>query len=126
MSEQHEAPTTRKELMRPAQLLGLALVAALFGGFVTAMSLGLFQSRGDTAQNVATVQHSLVVGGVVAGIIFIVVLLLMSLMLLAVKPEDYQKPLDRAVLLPDDDQGTPGGTVARPAADTDDSGAAKG
>lgn len=118
MSEQHEAPTTRKELMRPAQLLGLALVAAVFGGFVTAMSLGLFQARGDAAENAATVAHSLVVGGVVAGVIFIVVLLLMSLMLLAVKPEDYQKPVDRAVLLPSDDAGTPGGTVARSADDT--------
>ncbi|MBM3716691.1 MAG: amino acid transporter, partial [Actinobacteria bacterium] len=36
---------TRRDLMKPVQLLGLAFVAALFAGGVTLVSMGFFQSR---------------------------------------------------------------------------------
>ena len=38
-----DKPTTRKDLMKPVQLLGLAFIAAVFAGFVTLMSMGYYQ-----------------------------------------------------------------------------------
>ena len=34
---------SRREIMRPVQLLGLAFAAALFAGIVTLVSMGFFQ-----------------------------------------------------------------------------------
>ncbi|GAA5035864.1 amino acid transporter [Microbacterium fluvii] len=93
---------TRRDLMKPAQLVGLAFVAALFAGIVTLVSMGFFQSRFD-GQNM----HALVVAGVVAGITFIVVLLGIALLLLAVDPADVQKTVDRPVLLDPEAGGEP-------------------
>ena len=88
---------TRRDLMKPVQLLGLAFVAALFAGVVTLVSMGFFQAKpGDQ------LQRALVVAAVVAGVTFIVVLLIVSLLLLAVDPAQIAKPLDRPVLLPDE------------------------
>lgn len=84
--------TSRRELMRPVQLLALAFGAALFAGFITAMSSGMFQG-----ENVWTLTL------VMAGSTFIVVLLLLSMLLLAVNPDDVKKQIDRAVLLPEDE-----------------------
>ncbi|WP_040168073.1 hypothetical protein [Microbacterium gorillae] len=95
-------PTTRRELMRPAQLLGLAFIAAVFAGVVTAVSLGLFQGRGNASQNAQTVAHALIVGGIMAGIVFIVVLLGISMLLLAIKPADVTKTVDHPVLYDSD------------------------
>lgn len=105
---ENATPTTRKELMRPAQLLGLAAVCGLFAGGITAVSLGAFQDRATPGLNEAahevarqaTVSNAVILGLVAFGIAFIAVLLLMSLMLLAVKPEDVTKTIDRPVLLP--------------------------
>ena len=115
---EEDKPTTRKELMRPAQLLGIALVCAVFAGAVTAVSLGVFQARGTAGQNADTVQHALLLGGIVAGIAFIAVLLLMSLMLLAVKPSDVTKTIDSPVLF-DSDKKKSEGTASGPAVGTD-------
>ena len=61
--------TSRRELMRPVQLLSIAFGAALFAGFVTAMSSGMFQG-----ENVWTLTL------VMTGSTFIVVLLLLSML----------------------------------------------
>lgn len=93
-----DKPTTRRDLLKPVQLLGLAFGAALFAGVVTLMSMGFFQQRtGEEAQT------ALVVALVVAGISFIAVLLIVSLLLLAVDPAEVTKPLDAPKLLPESD-----------------------
>ncbi|MGF3054310.1 amino acid transporter [Microbacterium sp. YY-03] len=84
--------TARRELMRPVQLLTIAFGAALFAGFITAMSSGMFQG-----ENVWTLTL------VMTGSTFIVVLLVLSMLLLAVNPDDVKKQIDRPVLLPDED-----------------------
>lgn len=85
--------TTRRELMRPVQLLTIAFIAALFAGFVTAMTTGLFQG-----ENVWTLTL------VMTGSVFIVVLLMLSMLLLAVDPASVTKVIDKPVLLPKDDK----------------------
>ncbi|MFT4229213.1 MAG: amino acid transporter [Microbacterium sp.] len=92
---------TRRALMRPAQLLGLAFAAAVFAGVVTLVAMGFFQSRFD-GQSV----HALNVALVVAGIAFIATLVVIALLILAVDPAQVQKQIDRPVLLPPDDEGT--------------------
>ena len=93
---------TRRDLMKPVQLLGLAFVAALFTGVVTLISMGFFQQKpGDE------LQRALVVAAIAAGVAFIAVLLIVSLLLLAVDPAQMQKTIDRPVLLPQEEQ-TPG------------------
>lgn len=89
---------TRRALLRPLQLLGLAFAAALFAGVVTLVSMGFFQSR-FAGQG----QQALLVGGVVAGITFIVVLVTIALLILAVDPAQVEKTIDRPVLLPDEE-----------------------
>lgn len=89
---------TRRDLMKPVQLLGLAFGSALFAGIVTLVSMGFFQSRFEGQG-----ERALVVALVVAGITFIVVLVGVALLLLAVDPADMQKEtMDRPVLLPPD------------------------
>jgi Na+/melibiose symporter-like transporter len=86
---------TRRDLMKPVQLLGLAFVAAAFAGIVTLVSMGFFQNRvaGQSA-------HALVIGGIVAGITFIVTLVVIALLVLAVDPAQMTKTIDGPVLLP--------------------------
>ncbi len=92
MSKEHP---TRRDLMKPVQLLGLALIAALFSGLVTLISMGFFQQRFATQS-----MHALVVAGIVAGIAFIVTIVVIALLLLAVDPAEITRPLDHPVLLP--------------------------
>jgi energy-coupling factor transporter transmembrane protein EcfT len=95
---------TRRQLMRPVQLLGLAFIAAVFAFVVTLVSMGFFQKRFP-----GQAEHALVVAGVVAGITFIVVLVVIALLILAVDPAQVTKTIDRPVLLPpEDEQGTQG------------------
>ena len=89
---------TRRDLMKPVQLLGLAFAAALFAGIVTLVSMGFFQQGGG-----GKAQAAVVFALIVAGITFIAVLLIVSLLLLAVDPAQVAKPVDRPVLLPDED-----------------------
>ena len=93
---------TRRDLMKPVQLLGLAFGAALFAGIVTLVSMGFFQQR-SPEQAPAAVQLALIV----AGITFIVVLVMVALLLLAVDPAQVQKKVDRPVLLPDENPDEP-------------------
>lgn len=90
---------TRRALMRPVQLLGIAFAAAVFAGVVTAMSTGVFQDL--PAEDKAAVWG---LTGIMTGSTFIVVLLVLSMLLLAVDPADVSKTIDRPVLLPKDDE----------------------
>ena len=85
---------TRRDLMKPIQLLGLAFGAALFTGIVTLVSMGFFQQH-----TAAQTGKAAVVAAVAAGIAFIAVLLIVSLLLLAVDPAQVRKQIDRPVLL---------------------------
>ncbi|GAA5085047.1 hypothetical protein GCM10025760_03530 [Microbacterium yannicii] len=94
----HDSPT-RRDLMKPLQLLGLAFGAALFAGVVTLVSMGFFQQRtaGEAGRAVVTAL-------VIAGVSFIAVLLIVSLLLLAVDPAQVTKQIDRPVLFNDDSE----------------------
>lgn len=93
-----DRPPTRRDLMKPVQLLGLAFAAALFAGIVTVVSMGAFQ-----AKPAEDVQNAIVVALVVAGITFIATLLIIALLMLVVDPAQVAKQIDRPVLLPDDE-----------------------
>ena len=86
---------TRRALMRPLQLLGLAFAAALFAGIVTLVAMGFFQSRGGDQ-----VPRAAIAALIVAGATFIVTLVVIALLILAVDPAQIQKQIDRPVLLP--------------------------
>ena len=92
---------TRRDLMKPVQLLGLAFGAALFAGVVTLVSMGFFQQGGD-----GKAQSAIVLALIIAGVTFIAVLLIVSLLLLAVDPAQVTKQVDRPVLLPEEQDGT--------------------
>lgn len=97
--------------MKPAQLLGLAFIAALITGVVTALSLGIAQRPSKPGMTEAAinelqgtvVSNAIIMALIFAGIAFIVVLLILSMLLLAVKPADFDqsKPVDRPKLLPE-------------------------
>ncbi len=92
-------PTTRRDLMKPVQLLGLAFGAAVFAGVVTLISMGFFQQRFEGQS-----ERALVVAAVVAGITFIVVLVGVALMLLVIDPVQVTKTIDRPVLIAKDEE----------------------
>ncbi|KRB36951.1 hypothetical protein [Microbacterium sp. Root180] len=93
---------TRRDLMKPVQLLGLAFGAALFAGIVTLVSMGFFQQGGD-----GKAQSAIVLALIIAGVTFIAVLLIVSLLLLAVDPAQVTKQVDKPVLLPEEEQDGP-------------------
>ena len=85
---------TRRDLMKPVHLLGWSLVAALFAGFVTAMTMGAFTE--ETADVAASAWR---LAAIVAGIVFIVVVLVLALLLLVVDPAEVVAPKDGPVLV---------------------------
>jgi Na+/melibiose symporter-like transporter len=106
---------TRRDLMKPVQLIGLALGAALFAGVVTLISMGFFQQR-QSGQS----ERALVVALIVLGITFIVVLVGVALLLLAVDPAQVTKQVDHPVLY-DSDRHKDAGTGEPDAAASDPS-----
>lgn len=84
---------TRRDLMKPVHLLGWSLVAALFAGFVTALSTGAFTEAGSDV-----VVNAWRLAAIVAGITFIVVVLGLALLLLVVDPKEVVAPRDRPVM----------------------------
>ncbi len=103
---------TRRDLMKPVQLLGLAFGAAIFAGVITLVSMGFFQQR-SPEQAPAALQLALIV----AGVTFIVVLVMLALLLLAVDPAQVKKQIDRPVLLPDEDADGANPDAAAPGAE---------
>ncbi len=98
---------SRRDLLRPVQLLGLAFAAAVFAGVVTLMAMGFFQARGGEQ-----VPRALTTALVVAGITFIVTLVGIALLMLVVDPADIVKPLDRPVLMRDEPDEAPDATAS--------------
>jgi hypothetical protein len=104
------ASPSRRDLMKPVQLLGLAFASAVFAGIVTLVVMGAFQARPGEQ-----VQRALVVAAIAAGVTFIAVLVILALLLLAVDPAQVGKTVDRPVLLPDEktpDAADPGTSSA--------------
>ena len=112
MTEQHP---TRRELLKPVQLLGLAFVAALFAGVVTLFSMGAFQEAGAVAADGLDPRaKAWMTAGIVAGITFIVTTVTIALLMLAVDPAQISKTVDRPVLMRDQDvDPATGGSPAR-------------
>lgn len=105
-----EKKSTRRELLRPLHLLGIALAAGVFAAVVTLVSTGAFTARVNNAIASGTYQGLTPVGLglVVGGGAFIVTLLIMSMLILAVDPREYQeKTLDRPVLFDEESDGEP-------------------
>jgi energy-coupling factor transporter transmembrane protein EcfT len=92
---------TRRDLMKPVQLLGLAFGAAIFAGIVTLVSMGFFQTK-TAAQHESAVMLALII----AGVSFIAVLVIVALLLLAVDPAQVTKTIDHGVLRDDEDDET--------------------
>lgn len=103
---------TRRDLMKPVQLLGLAFGSAIFAGVVTLVSMGFFQQRFE-----GQAERALVVAAVVAGITFIVVLVGLALLILAVDPAQVTKSVDRPVLVEKDERNAAAGAESEGDAD---------
>lgn len=102
---------TRRDILRPLHLLGIALGCGIFAMVVTLVSTGAFTARVNTAiaegsyDGLTPVALGLVVGGGA----FIVTLLILAMLILAVDPADVTKTIDRPVLYdpePDEEPGT--------------------
>ncbi|UNK70976.1 hypothetical protein [Microbacterium sp. H1-D42] len=97
---------TRREILRPLHLVGIALACGIFAMVVTLVSTGAFTERVNlsiakgTYEGLTPLGLSLVVGGGA----FIVTLLGLAMLMLAVDPADVTKRVDRAVLLGPDDK----------------------
>lgn len=102
----------RRELLRPLHLLGIALGCGVFAAVVTLISTGAFTARVNNAIVSGTYEGltPVALGLVIGGGAFIATLLILSMLMLAVDPAQFeQKTLDRPVLYdPDDEDTAPG------------------
>ena len=89
---------TRRALLRPLHILLVAFGSALFAGVITLMTT---RDMFYIAEGVETFPITLVVFGST----FIGVLLIIALLLLAVDPAEFDKKVQRGVLLPPDADG---------------------
>ena len=91
---------TRRDILRPLHLLGIALGCGVFAMVVTLVSTGAFTLRVNQAiangsyEGLTPLALSLVVGGSA----FIATLLILAMLILAVDPADVTKTIDRPVL----------------------------
>lgn len=96
---------TRRDLLRPLHLLAIAFASGVFAAGVTFFSTGAFTARVNTAiangsyEGLTPIALGLVVGGGA----FIVTLLILSMLILAVDPAQFAKPMDRPVLYDKED-----------------------
>ncbi|OAN42731.1 hypothetical protein [Microbacterium sp. H83] len=94
---------TRRDILRPLHLLGIALACGVFAAVVTLVSTGAFTARVNTAiangsyEGLTPIGLGLVVGGAA----FIVTLLILAMLILVVDPADVTKTVDRPVLYDD-------------------------
>lgn len=97
-----EPRPTRRDLLKPVQLLGFAFAAAVFSGLVTLVSMGFFQDlTGDERV------HVVVVSLIVAGVAFIATLVIIALCMLAIDPATMGGEIDHGVLMDDTDAEAP-------------------
>lgn len=109
---------TRREILRPLHLVGIALVCGIFAAIVTLVSTGAFTTRVNLAIERGTYEGltPIGLGLVIGGISFIVTLLGLAMLMLAIDPADVTKRVDRPVLLEDDADAAPDSEPAAPAA----------
>lgn len=114
---------TRREILRPLHLVGIALVCGIFGMVVTLVSTGAFTTRVNRAIAQGTYEGltPVALGLVVGGASFIITLLGLAMLMLAVDPADVTKRVDRPVLF---DAESPADAPATPAAAASDADAA--
>ncbi|WP_259606925.1 MULTISPECIES: amino acid transporter [Microbacterium] len=91
---------SRREILRPLHLVGIALGCGIFATVVTLVSTGAFTARVNLAIARGTYEGltPLGLGLVVGGAAFIITLLLLAMLLLAIDPADVTKRVDRPVL----------------------------
>ena len=99
-----EEKPTRREILKPLHLVGLALAAGVFATVVTLVSTGAFTSRVNDAIARGTYDGltPVALGLVIGGGAFIVTLLGLAMLMLAVAPADVTKTIDRPVLFDDE------------------------
>ena len=99
-----EEKPTRREILKPLHLVGLALAAGVFATVVTLVSTGAFTSRVNDAIARGTYDGltPVALGLVIGGGAFIVTLLGLAMLMLAVDPADVTKTIDRPVLFDDE------------------------
>ncbi|ALX65921.1 hypothetical protein [Microbacterium sp. XT11] len=100
---------TRRDILRPLHLLGIALGCGVFAAVVTLVSTGAFTLRVNQAIANGTYEGltPLALGLVVGGGAFIVTLLILAMLMLAVDPSDVTKTVDRPVLYDDEAKDRP-------------------
>ncbi len=101
---------TRRDILRPLHLLGIALGCGVFAMVVTLVSTGAFTARVNTAIANGTYEGltPVALGLVVGGGAFIVTLLILAMLILAIDPADVTKTVDRPVLYdPDTEDDAP-------------------
>lgn len=114
-----EDKPTRRDILRPLHLIGIALGCGVFAAIVTLVSTGAFTARVNTAIANGTYDGltPIALGLVVGGGAFIVTLLILAMLILVVDPADVTKTVDRPVLYDpepadDTDADTPGGSAS--------------
>lgn len=107
-----EEKPTRREILRPLHLVGLALAAGVFAMVVTLVSTGAFTARVNNSIANGTYEGltPIALGLVIGGGAFIVTLLGLSMLMLAVDPADVTKTIDRPVLYDEPDAASASGT----------------
>ena len=105
---------TRKEILRPLHLVGIALAAGVFATVVTLVSTGAFTERVNLSIAKGTYEGltPLGLGLVIGGASFIVTLLGLAMLMLAVDPADVTRTIDRPVLF-DHDRSSSNGQAAQ-------------
>lgn len=97
---------TRRDILRPLHLLGIALGCGVFAAVVTLVSTGAFTARvnAEIANGTYDGLTPFGLGLVVGGASFIVTLLGLAMLMLVVEPTDVTRTIDRPVLY-DDPEG---------------------
>ena len=100
---------TRRDILRPLHLLGIALACGVFAMVVTLVTTGAFTARVNVAISQGTYDGltPIALGLVVGGGAFIATLLILAMLILAVDPADVTKTVDRPVLYDEEQPGDP-------------------
>lgn len=114
---------TRREILKPLHLVGIALAAGIFAAVVTLVSTGAFTDDVNIALAKGTYEGMppVALGLVVGGGAFIVTLLGIALLMLAVDPADVAKEVNRPVLYDAETPEAPASGSSADAAKPDDS-----
>lgn len=101
---------TRRDILRPLHLLGIALGCGVFAAVVTLVSTGAFTARVNNAIANGTYDGltPIALGLVVGGGAFIVTLLFLAMLILVVDPAEVTKKVDRPVLFDPETPDEPG------------------